>query len=295
LEKIDHIEISSKAAYLRTMLFELERIHSHLLLLGVVAQEIGFTTMFMHTFHLRENILDLFEQITGNRIHHAMNLIGGVRWDLTPKMVTSVHESMKVLESSLKLIHEAFQDKTAEKRLCGVGILDPADARELGVVGPVARGSSLAIDARKDTPYAAYKDLADAFSIITMRGADAYARVEVRILELSESINIIRAALDRLPNGPLMKGENPIRVVKRIPAGETVSAVEAPRGELFYYIKTNGKEGLSRLSIRTPTFANIVALKKLLVGGEIADIPAALASIDPCISCTTRMIVLPSR
>ncbi len=292
LEKLSSIDISVKAAYLRTVLFELERMHSHLLLLGVVAQEIGFTTVFMHAFHMREHILDLFERLTGNRIHHAMNVIGGVRWDLNPGLVSSIHVSLNVVESSIKVLRDAFKDKTAEKRLCGVGRLDPSDALGLGVVGPVARGSGLVIDARKDNPYAAYKDLAGAFSVITMQGKDAYSRIEVRIQELFESINIIRAALDEMPAGSLEKCENPMRLSRKVPAGEVVSAVEAPRGELFYYIKTDGKDGLSRLHIRTPTFANIVALKDILVGGEIADIPAALASLDPCISCTTRMIVL---
>jgi len=292
LEEIGEIKPSERALYLRTLIFELERMHSHLLLLGIMAYEIGFDTLFMFTWHVRESVLDLFEEITGNRVHHAMNTIGGVRWDLTPHTVEKVNDSLKKIEKSVKYIYEVFQDKTVEKRLCRVGMLSYNEARELCVVGPTARGSGVSMDVRRDYPYAAYGELKNSFSVVLRDGADAYARTEVRIFELFESINLIRTILDELPNGSISMEESVLKLMRKIPEGETVSMVEAPRGELLYFVKTNGKEGLWRLKVRTPTLANILSLKLMLIGGEIADIPVTVASIDPCISCANRIAVV---
>ncbi|MEM4462031.1 MAG: nickel-dependent hydrogenase large subunit [Candidatus Bathyarchaeia archaeon] len=292
LEEIGGITPSKRALYLRTLIFEMERIHSHLLLLGVIAYEIGFDTLFMFTWHVREKILDLFEKITGNRIHHAMNTIGGVRWDLTPRMVEEIDAYMREVEKSVKYIHNVFMDGTVEKRVCGLGVLSYDDAVKLCVVGPTARGSGVDIDVRRDHPYAAYDELKRDFSVVVERGCDVYARTEVRILEIFESINIIRAILDRLPDGPIRPKENVFRLMRGIPEGEAISLVEAPRGELLYFVKTDGSGGLKRLKVRTPTFSNLIGLKPMLIGCEIADVPVIVASIDPCLSCTNRLIVI---
>ncbi|MGQ9551768.1 MAG: hydrogenase large subunit [Candidatus Bathycorpusculaceae bacterium] len=292
IEEIGGIEPSPRALYLRTLIFELERIHSHLLVIGLMAYEIGFDTLFMFIWYARENILDLFEEITGNRVHHAMNTIGGVRWDLTPHLIERIEHSMKNMEKSLGYIYEVFQDKTVEKRLCEVGVLQHKEAQDLCVVGPTARGSGVNLDVRRDYPYAVYGDLKEDFSVILKEGADAYARTEVRILEIFESIRIIRLILDELPSGPISTGEKAIRLMKKIPEGEAVSMVEAPRGELLYFAKTNGEEGLSRLKVRTPTIPNVFGLKPMLIGCEIADIPVAAASIDPCMACANRVTIV---
>lgn len=292
LEEIGEIKPSERALYLRTLIFELERMHSHLFLLGIMAYEIGFDTLFMFTWHVRENVLDLFEEITGNRVHHSMNTIGGVRWDLPPHIVGKVSASMKSIEKSVKYIYDVFQDKTVEKRLCGVGELNYNEARELCVVGPTARGSGVNMDVRRDYPYAAYGELKKGFSVVVRESADAYARTEVRILELFESINIIRTILDELPNGPISTEESVLKLMRIIPEGETVSMVEAPRGELLYFVKTNGKEGLWRLKVRTPTIPNVLGLKPMLIGCEIADIPVTVASIDPCMACANRITIV---
>ncbi|MEM2152570.1 MAG: nickel-dependent hydrogenase large subunit [Candidatus Bathyarchaeia archaeon] len=292
LEEIGGISPSDRALYLRTLIFEMERLHSHLLLLGVMAYEIGFDTLFMFTWHVREKILDLFEKITGNRVHHAMNTIGGVRWDLTPQMVREINACMREIEEPIKYIHGVFTDGTVEKRICGLGVLDYSEALKLCVVGPTARGSGLSIDVRMDHPYAAYNELKGDFSVVTRREGDVYARTEVRVLEVFESINIIRAILDNLPEGSIRPEENVFRLMRRIPEGEAVSLVEAPRGELLHFVKTDGKGGLMRLKVRTPTFSNLLSLKRMLIGCEIADIPAIVASIDPCLSCTNRVTLL---
>jgi len=292
LEEIGGIKPSWRALYLRTLIFELERMHSHLFLLGIMAYEIGFDTLFMFTWHARENVLDLFEEITGNRIHHSMNTIGGVRWDLSLHMVEKINDSLKEMEKSIKYIEEVFQDKTVEERLCGVGVLGYNEARELCVVGPTARGSGVSMDIRRDYPYAAYSELKESFSVVLRNSADACARTEVRIFELFESINIIRTILDKLPNGAISTGISVLKLMSKIPEGETVSIVEAPRGELLYFVKTNGKEGLLRLKVRTPTIPNVLGLKPMLIGCEIADIPVTAASIDPCMACANRITVI---
>jgi len=292
LEEIGEIIPSERALYLRTLIFELERMHSHLFLLGIMAYEVGFDTLFMFAWHVRETVLDLFEEITGNRIHHSMNAIGGVRWDLPPNLAEKVNDSLKKIEKSVKYIQEVFQDKTVEKRLCGVGVLSFNEAHELCVVGPTARGSGVNMDIRRDRPYAAYDELKENFSVVLRDSADAYARTEVRTFELLESINLIRTILDKLPNGPISKEESILKLMKKIPEGETVSTVEAPRGELLYFVKTNGKEGLWRLKVRTPTIPNVLGLKPMLIGSEIADIPVTVASIDPCMACANRITVV---
>jgi len=292
LEEIGGIQPPERALYLRTLIFELERIHSHLFLLGIIAYEIGFDTLFMFTWYVREKVLDLFEKITGNRVHHTMNTLGGVRWDLNQHMVDDVRTTMKDLQKSVHRIYDFFQDKTVEKRLCDVGILNKDDAKKLCVVGPTARGSGVDMDVRKDRPYAAYTYLKDYFSVAVREKGDVYARTEVRLLELFESINLIQKILEELPNGPIRVEDNIIRLMRRIPEGEAISLVEAPRGELLYFVKTDGKEGLRRLKVRTPTISNVLALKPMLVGCEIADIPVIVASIDPCMACANRVTVI---
>jgi len=288
VEGIGGIQPSERALHIRTLIFELERIHSHLLWLGVMAYEIGFDTLFMYTWHVRERILDLFEETTGGRVHHSMNTIGGVRSDLTADMVEKIAASMERIEKDTRYILNVFQDKTVEKRLSGVGLLDSRTAKELCTVGPTARASGLNMDIRKDDPFAAYESLKDSFSVVTRTGADSYARTEVRIYEVFEAINIIRTIADKLPSGDISPEESILRLINKIPEGEMISRVEAPRGELLYYIKTDGEGGIKRLKIRTPTLANVLALRHMLVGGEIADIPVVVASIDPCLSCTNR-------
>lgn len=162
-----------------------------------------------------------------------------------------------------------------------IGTLSRTDALNLSVVGPVARGSGVDIDVRKDHPYAAYGEIP--FKEIVYPDGDTWARMNVRLDEVEESINIIDYVLDHLPSGPIR-----VDVPRSVPAGESVCVVEAPRGELFYYVKSNGTDMPDRVKIRTPTFANIPAFLKTAIGESIADIPSNFVSLDPCFSCTDR-------
>jgi NADH-quinone oxidoreductase subunit D len=162
-----------------------------------------------------------------------------------------------------------------------VGTLKREDALKLCIVGPTARGSGVDIDVRKDEPYEAYGEIP--FKLITYTEGDTWARMNVRMDEVEESINIIEYALDNLPAGPFR-----VRVPRVVPAGEAVNHVEAPRGELFYYLKSNGTAYPERVKVRTPTFANIPAFLATAIGSSIADVPPNFVSLDPCFSCTDR-------
>jgi NADH-quinone oxidoreductase subunit D len=162
-----------------------------------------------------------------------------------------------------------------------VGVLKREDALKLSVVGPVARGSGVDVDVRKDEPYEAYGEIP--FKEIVYTTGDTWARMNVRMDEVEESINIIEYAVDNLPSGPFR-----IITPRSVPAGEAVNRVEAPRGELFYYVRSNGTDMPDRVKVRTPTFANIPSFLKTAIGESIADVPANFVSLDPCFSCTDR-------
>ncbi len=290
IEEIGGLDVPARAKYLRVLISEMERIQSHILWLGVMAYEIGFDTLFMYSFKHREKINDLFEEITGNRIHYGMNTIGGVRYDIDAAISQKIRSYLTEIEKSAVYIQDVYADRTAKKRLEGVGVLTTQLAKDLCVVGPTARASGVPIDVRKNDPYAAYEDLEDTFDLILAEAGDSLARTQVRNLEIFESAKIIRAVLDELPNGPIVVEGSSQKRMRSIPAGEAVSRVEAPRGELIHYVKTDGKQGLERLKVRSPTLANVISMETMMKGGELADIPVLASSIDPCMSCTDRVV-----
>ena len=282
-EKLLGVEAPPRAQYLRLVLAELERIHSHLLWLGVMAHEIGFDTMFMYCWRDRETVLDLFELTTGNRVQHAMNTIGGVRRDFTPSMVETVKKAITKLRKRLKYYEQLVQkERTIRVRTENIGFLSPRDVVDLCAVGPVARASGVKRDVRLDDPYLVYDEVD--FHIVVDDGCDVLARTLVRCREMVESADMILNALERLPDGPV-RVKAPTRAGKE----EVIGRVEAPRGELFYYIRGNGTNKPERLKVRTPTIANILSLCKMLKGCYIADIPPIIACIDPCIACMERL------
>lgn len=288
IEEIGQIDPPVRAIYIRTFIAELERIHSHMLWLGVTAYGIGFDTFFMYAMRIREQVMDIFEEITGNRVHHSLNTIGGTRADLNPQAINKIQACMSEVEQTAKYMLDILHSKTVENRLKGVGVLTKEDAEKFCVVGPIARASGIEYDVRTEDPYGAYEELKKEFSKVTSSKGDSFARAEVRILEMMESRKIINAILNNLPTGPIRADGSALKLSRGIKEGEAISRIEAPRGELLYYAKTDGKEGLKRLKIRTPTLANIICLKTLLKGLEVADIPVVVASIDPCISCADR-------
>lgn len=282
VEELLSLDVPPRAKYLRTIILELNRIHSHMLLLGHMGLEIGFETLFHYMWRDREPVMDLIEMLTGNRVLASYITVGGVRRDLPDEMMPKIKRELENLKGKLSFYREVLEkDPTIKLRTRNVGVLAKEDALKLCVVGPVARGSGLKMDVRKDEPYAAYGEIP--FNVITYDEGDSWARLMVRMEELNESINIIEYALNHLPTGPYR-----VRAPRVVPEGETIGRVEAPRGELFYYVKSNGTAFPERVKVRTPTFANLLSFVKIAEGGNIADVPASFASLDPCFSCTDR-------
>jgi formate hydrogenlyase subunit 5 len=282
VEKLLKTEVPPRAKYIRTIILELNRLHSHLLTLGHAGLEIGFETLFQYFWRDREPIMDITEILTGNRVISSSMTVGGVRRDIKETDIPKIKGMLTDLRKKLPFYTEVYEDEPSVKmRMKNVGTLERADALALCVVGPTARGSGIDIDVRKDEPYEAYGEIP--FKLVTRNAGDTWARMNVRMEEVEESINIIEYALDNLPTGPFR-----VRVPRVVPAGEAVNRVEAPRGELFYYIKSNGTAYPDRVKVRTPTFANIPAFLKTAIGSSIADVPANFVSLDPCFSCTDR-------
>lgn len=281
-ERIAGIEVPARAQYIRTVISELERLHSHLLWAGLAAEYMGFQTLFMEIYTLREQVMDLLETISGNRVNYGMNRIGGVNRDIADP--NSVIATVQAMASPIEndVVPAFMNNATARGRMSGVGPLTKEQAIEWGVVGPVARASGVATDVRGDHPYLAYQELG--FKIVTRQEGDVRARVVVRALELLESIRIVAEALRNMPSGPLRAFEG----MPDIPPGEAVALTEAPRGEVIYYVASDGGKTPARVKIRTPSFVNIPALEAMTIGQQLGDISLIQASVDPCLSCTDR-------
>ncbi|MCR4428033.1 MAG: nickel-dependent hydrogenase large subunit [Caldiserica bacterium] len=286
VEKILNVEIPPRAKFLRTVVAELERIHSHLLWLGVAGHEIGFDTLFMVSWRDREIVMDLLEIITGNRVNYGMNTFGGVRKDMTQEEIDQTLKGIKTLEERTNYYAKvATEETTFIARVSGVGYLPHDIALSYCAVGPTARGSGVTYDVRKDLPYAAYDQIP--FQVITSDKGDVLGRTIVRVGEIIESVRIIRYALENLPEGPIVT-----RVPRKVPKGEATSRYEAPRGECIHFVRSNGTEIPDRVKVRAPTMANLMSIRHCLLNQQVADIPIIIAAIDPCLSCTDRLILL---
>jgi membrane-bound hydrogenase subunit alpha len=284
VEEIAKLEVPKRALYIRSLIGELERVHSHLLWLGVAGHEVGFDTLLMYSWRDREVVMDLLAAVTGNRVNYGVNMIGGVRIDLGAPQIKHILEAVKTLEERTKYYIEiTTQEATLIERLSKVGVLTKDDALRLNTVGPTARASGVDRDIRRDDPYAAYGDLH--FDVIIDDHCDVYGRAVVRLKELMESYKMIREIVEKLPEGPIS-----VKMPRRIPAGEAISRYEAPRGEDLHYVKANGTDKPERVKVRAPTLANIQSVKKMLEDRYLADLPIVVAAIDPCFSCTDRLV-----
>ena len=286
VEQLANVEAPPRAQAIRVVVAELERIHSHFLWIGVSAHEAGFETLFMYSWRDRETVMDLLEGLTGNRVNYSANLLGGVKFDLDQAQMDSIRKGLDFLEERTHHYLDVIShDSTFLQRTRGIGVMTSAQAEVMGAVGPTARASNVKRDLRVEAPYSAYKNFPVQVALDT-RG-DLEARFEVRLKELFESIRLIRQILDNLPEGELVA-----RIPRRIPAGESVVRLEAPRGEVYYFVKSNGSDKPERLKVRTPTICNLTSVIRLAVGHQLADVPMILAGIDPCFSCNDRMVQL---
>jgi NADH-quinone oxidoreductase subunit D len=285
VEDLAKIEVPERALYIRTIIAEMERIHSHLLWLGLAGHFIGYNTVWMWAWKYREPILDMFEMITGNRNHYAMMKIGGVRRDIKDEDIPVLKKALDDLVPAVDMFKGAvMDDPVIQARLKGIGILTKQQAIDWAVVGPTARASGINIDVRRDDPYGAYDRVS--WNVIVEKEGDIFAKTVVRILELYESIGIIRQCLNKMPKGEIDAN------VKDIPAGEGIGRVEAPRGECFHYVRSDGTNQPIRHKIRAPSYMNVASNKVAAVGQTISDTTITLAAVDPCYCCTERVVVL---
>jgi Ni,Fe-hydrogenase III large subunit len=289
VEALMGMEPPERAKYIRTIMFETERLQSHLLWFGVGMHEVGYDTAYMWMWKEREHAVEILETISGKRVNLGINTLGGVRRDITPESKRLIETKMDILEKSVrKIARIVTEDRILKGRLRNIGVLTEEDAKKLCVVGPTARGSGVDIDSRRDDPYAAYSKIG--FDVPVQENGDVLARVLVRLEELSQSIRIIRQAAKDLPDGPIALEELAYPKV-----GDAFARVEAHRGELTYYVKSNGSNSPERVKIRTPSVVNNNALLPMMLGETIADVPIILASIDPCMSCADRVTLLDVR
>ena len=283
VEKLAGVEVPPRAQAIRVLVAELERIHSHMLWLGVAAHEAGFDTLFMYSWRDRELVMDILEGLTGNRVNYSANILGGVKYDIDEAQTQAILSGIDALEERTHHYRDVVsQDALFVQRTRGIAVMTRNQATVMGTVGPTARASNVPRDVRLDAPYAAYADYP--VKLILDERGDLEARFLVRMDELFESYRLIRRVLASLPEGELAA-----RMPRRVKEGEAISRVEAPRGELFYFIKSNGSDTPARVHVRTPTIYNMMSTLKLAVGHQLADVPLIVAGIDPCFSCNDRV------
>jgi membrane-bound hydrogenase subunit alpha len=288
VEELANITPPDRALYVRTIINELERIHSHILWVGLAGHFIGYDTVFMWAWKYREPVLDLLEEITGNRNNYGNVKVGGCREDVPDELKPRIIAELDKIEKKMEMLTKAvLDDPVLHARLKGVGVLKKEDAIRYCVLGPTARASGVDIDVRRDDPYAAY-GLLD-WKVITQTEGDVFAKAVVRLLETFESIKIVKQALNKLPKGPVAIE------VKSIPAGEGCGHAEAPRGETFHYVRSDGGNRPVRHKMRAPSYLNVPSFKASCLGANIADVTITLAAVDPCYSCTERLAVVNDR
>ncbi len=286
VEKLAGVQAPPRAQAIRVLIGELERIHSHLLWLGVAAHEGGFDTLFMFSWRDRETVMELLETISGNRVNYSANVLGGVKIDISDKQKDELLKGMDFLEERTRhYLRVVTEDETFLGRTRNVGKMSYDEADTLGAIGPTGRASGIQRDVRVNSPYAGYPGFP--VNLVTATAGDLEARFVVRIEELFESYRLVREIVEKLPPGDLA-----VRVPRRIPEGETISRVEAPRGELFYFLKSNGSDMPERIKVRTPSLCNWASVLVTAVGHKLADMPMILAGIDPCFSCNDRIVTV---
>lgn len=285
VEDLVGCRVPKRTQFIRVVVCELERIHSHLLWVGLAGHFIGYNTVWMWAWKYREIILEICEKLTGNRNHYGMFKPGGVRRDFNEEQIEYALNRIEELKKPLKMLTDAIlDDPVIHSRLKGVGVLSYEDAILYSALGPTSRGSGVPWDARKDDPLDGWRDLQ--WNVIVQESGDVFAKAVVRLLECFESISLIEQALNKMTPGPIDER------IREVPPGEGIGRYEAPRGEVFHYVRSDGSNSPYRHKVRAPTFNNLPTFKVSCVGETIADVALITASIDPCYCCTERVSVV---
>lgn len=284
IEDAGDIEVPVRALYIRSLIGEMERLHSHLLWLGLAGHFLAFNTVWMWVWRYRDDLLDVFEMITGNRNHYAMMKPGGVRRDIKIEDIPTIQKMLDGLKGPLALFRDAVvDDPVIHARLKGVGVLSREQVIDYCALGPTARASGVAIDVRRNHPHAAY-GMVD-WDVCVEENGDVFDKAVVRIREMFESIRIAEQCLDKLKTVPGPIDSNP----KEVRAGEGIGHYEAPRGEVFHYIRSDGGNRPARHKVRAPSFMNVPTDREAVKGATVSDATIILAAVDPCYCCTERM------
>ena len=284
VEKLLGIEVPPRANYIRVILAELQRIASHLVWLATHALDIGALSVFLYCFREREYILDLFESFCGARLTYHAVRVGGLLEDLPEGWIEKCVKFLDLLPSRLK----EYEDLLSENRIwlqrtIGIGVISAEEAINMGLSGPMLRGSGVQWDIRKAMPYAAYSDFA--FDVPLGKNGDTYDRYLIRLEEMRQSRRIVLQALDRLPDGEI-RTKTPRRIKPLV--GEAYHSVEGPRGEKGFYIISDGSEKPYRVKFRSPCFVNLQSLPRLIEGHLVADIVAVIGTLDVVLGCVDR-------
>jgi ech hydrogenase subunit E len=281
-EKMVNVQIPRRAAYLRMLAVELDRLHSHMLCLSHTAENTGFEALFMTIMKYRETVMEILELLTGNRVQFDYVSVGGVNRDLTIETANEILCRLKDFRKHVDELMGIFTSNwTLSVRYKGVGAITKDQALKYNAVGPLARAAGLPIDVRQETEdILPWKEVG--YEIVTDTTGDVYARNIVRLKEMYVSLQMIENIINGIPEGPINVE------FKGFPVGDAVMRLEAPRGELFYFARGNKTQVLERLKIKAPTFSNVAAMVEIFKGQEYASVPPILASLDPCLSCTAR-------
>ncbi|MBI1734286.1 MAG: NADH-quinone oxidoreductase subunit D [Candidatus Rokubacteria bacterium] len=286
VETLGKFAVPKRAQYLRVIAAELQRIASHCLWLGTWCMDMGGAlgggaTVFLYTIREREDVLDLFESLTGARLLYGFHQVGGTRYDVPAGWDAKVRTTLARIEQRVEEYEAMLEDNAFFLvRTQGVGTISKTLAQEVGVSGPLARGSGLAWDLRRAEPYSSYEDFD--FRVPVEPAGDCFARYRVRMVEFRESIKIVRQALDGLPAGPISSrpGVKSVGQV-RVPKGETYSRIEGARGEVGCYLVSDGSPKPYRMKWRGASFSNLAVLPHILPGVKLADVVAIMGSVDP--------------
>ena len=285
-EELGKIEVPKRAQYLRVICAELQRIASHLLWLGTWCMDMGGAlgggaTIFLYCIRERELVLDLFEALVGARLLYGFFQVGGTRYDIPDGWAQKCRETIDLIEGRIDE-YEQMLERNAFflARAKGVGIVSRELAQDVGIAGPLLRGSGIDYDLRRNAPYSSYQDFD--FRVPTEKDGDCFARYRVRMAEFREAITIIRQALDKLPSGPISSRPALKSVAQiRIPKGEAYARVEGPRGEVGSYIISDGSAKPYRMKWRGASFSNLAILPHIIPGHKVADVVAIMGSVDP--------------
>ncbi len=294
VEELAGIEVPLRAEYIRVLTMELNRIVNHLVFMGSLLMDLGATTMIMWGFREREKALQLFEMLCGARMTFNYIKPGGVREDLPEGFIPKLNEFIKDMEKRVDDYEQLINDNEIfHMRMKNIGVIDADEAINYGMTGPALRGSGVSYDIRKLEPYSVYPDLD--FKVCVQKEGDSYARYMVRVDEMRESLHILRQVADTMPEAkiasqakygiaPMTGAPSAVSTYfPRIftpPPGEVYSRIEAPKGELGFYVASDGTTKPYRVKIRSPSFCNMTALPKMVVGLKIPDLIAAFGTID---------------